>query len=292
MHRVKRKGSTPHDYRRFFRQAKYLVTETLQDTWFQLVRKTMAKRLIIVVGTSHRVGSTWLCSMLRDMTHCRLGRRQAPAELMKFGTLVLEPEAYKYLRQLQGHIIFKSHSPPPNSQTLADTATFISIYRDPRDVLVSASFYVAHLEEKKGGWGESFRNLAIPDRIQLLIEHSERLDLFSELEQWFNTPFAYKTSYKDLRHQPVEELWKIAEMLDISTTKKALKKISLKHSFKTQSSKKHSQSRENLSLRKGIIGDWRNHFDQACITAFKTKRDGCWNRLLVKMGYENSLDWK
>ena len=33
---------------------------------YQILRKMLRKRLIVIVGTAHRVGSTWLYKLLRD----------------------------------------------------------------------------------------------------------------------------------------------------------------------------------------------------------------------------------
>jgi LPS sulfotransferase NodH len=288
MYNVKSKRPSCSSCRRLLWRARRLSSETLKDIWFGLRRKAPTARLVIVVGTSHRVGSTWLYQMLRDMTHCRLGRRKAPAEFLRFGTLILEQKVYEYLRQLKGHYIFKSHSLPPKSETQAKSATFVSIYRDPRDVLVSASFYLAHLEEEKGGWGQAFQALPISERIRVLIERS---DLLTELEQWFAVPFVHQTRYEDLVRQPVDELSRIAEWIGVPTTTKALEGIASRHSFESRSGRKQGDSCEQATLRKGIVGDWRNYFEPTLVTTFKTQRDGRWNRLLVSMGYECSLDW-
>lgn len=51
------------------------------------------------------------------------------------------------------------------------------------------------------------------------------------------------------------------------------------------------EERKEAFLRKGIVGDWENYFDRDVVRAYKTEKEGRWNRLLVKMGYENTLDW-
>lgn len=119
--------------------------------WLHSWRRVSGKRLVVVVGSSHRVGSTWLYSMVADLGQFEIGIKQVPVEFRRFGTLLLEPEVYDYLRGLQGYVIFKSHSFPPDPEERINDVKFLSIYRDPRDVLVSASFYLAHLEEEKGG---------------------------------------------------------------------------------------------------------------------------------------------
>jgi hypothetical protein len=262
--------------------------EALRDMWFCLLPATLTERLVIVVGTGHRVGSTWLFNMLRDLAHCRQGARLVPDEFLKFGTLVLRPEVYQLLSQLGGHVIFKSHSMPPHSEAEAGCATFVTVYRDPRDVLVSIGFRAAYRATERGGRGNGFRALPIPQRICTLIDQSDAL---AELEQWFRTPFAHKVRYEDLIEEPVGELESLAGFLGIPTNRRIVERIARCHSFEARSGRKPGQEKKEVDMRKGIVGDWRNHFDRACIDAFKKHREGRWNRLLVGMGYEDSADW-
>jgi hypothetical protein len=287
---MKPKDIIPSSFRRPLGRAKNRTWKSLEDTWFHFQNGTLG-RLVVVVGTSYRVGSTWLYHMLRDIAHCTLGKERAPSQLLRNDTLLLELEAYDFLRELRGHFIFKSHSFPPDSETRASCAKFVSIYRDPRDVLVSASFFFAHLEEEKGGLGAAFRQLPVSERIRFLLLDRSDLSLLAKLEAWYETPLAYKTRYEDLIRQPVDELGRIAEFIGVSTKTEAIKSVVLNHSFKAKSGRAPGEQRENHRMRKGVVGDWHIHFDRTCIDAFKTQQGERWNRLLVAMGYENSLDW-
>jgi hypothetical protein len=247
-------------------------------------------RFLIVIGSSHRVGSTWLYEMLRDLAHCSPGITYIPQEWNKFGALLLTPESYQFLNTLPGQHIFKTHSLPPVSETQARCAHFISIYRDPRDVLVSHSFYVAALPDHQGGEAY-FRELTIQDRIKLLIQ-GRKANLLTELQQWFRTPYAYRLCYENLYQQPVEELLKIARALGLDLNRTRVERLVKQHRFEARSGRPPGIARDDLPMRKGIIGDWRNYFDYTCVSAFKTARNGQWNRLLVEMGYERHADWQ
>ena len=65
----------------------------------------------------------------------------------------------------------------------------------------------------------------------------------------------------------------------------------MKHSFESKSGRKPGQEKKDSFLRKGVVGDWRNYFNEECVIAFKNEKERRWNRLLVEMGYESSLDW-
>ena len=64
------------------------------------------------------------------------------------------------------------------------------------------------------------------------------------------------------------------------------------HSFTSRTGRRPGEERKESTLRKGIVGDWKNYFDQECIVAFKTEQQGRWNSLLVEMSYEKILNWE
>jgi hypothetical protein len=217
-----------------------------------------------------------------------MGRRRTPRRFLRFGTIVLAPDSYAYLRRRRGRILYKSHSLPPNSSEEMQNIYFVTIYRDPRDVLTSAIYFLSYLDESRGGLGENFRALSASERLLWLIEHSEYLE---ELDAWYHAPFAYQVRYEDLLRNTHGVLSGIVAWLGIPVDQRELTKAIRVNSFETQTGRKSGVERAEDSVRKGIIGDWRNHFDNACIASFKTCREGRWKRLLLEMGYESQPDW-
>jgi len=258
------------------------------DILYNLRKRTLFRRMVIIVGSSHRVGSTWLVHLLRGATHCQMGRWTTPKEFLRFGTICLHADSYRYLQGMKGQVIFKSHSLPPEKTENARGIRFVTIYRDPRDVLTSAIYFLAHLEDERGGLGAQFRCLAITERLLWLIENSEYLE---ELEQWYRTPFAYKIRYEDLYKDPRKVIADTVRWLGLPVEDAEISRVVRHHSFEAATGRKPGQEQKNHPKRKGITGDWRNHFDDACISAFKTSRDGRWNALLLEMGYEQNPDW-
>ena len=148
---------------------------------------------------------------------------------------------------------------------------------------------MAILEEEKGGWGKEFRQLPEVDRVLSLIKSAEFL--LSRLEEWFRTPTALKTRYEQLRSNTVEELERIMNYLGLSCKIDRLQSVVSEHSFMRKSGRNPGEERQDAFLRKGIVGDWKNYFDNACVEAFKREQGGRWNKLLVEMGYEADPDW-
>ncbi len=264
------------------------IRQNFQDTLFHLRAGTVFMNWVIIIGSSHRVGSTWLVHLLRDATGSNMGRWRTPARFLRFGTIELTPDSYTYLRKQRAHLLYKSHSLPPTTFEESQNIKFVTIYRDPRDVLTSANYFLSYLPESRGGLGEKFRALSVTERLLWLIEHSEYLE---ELERWYHAPFAYQVRYEDLLRDTENVLAGIMDWIGIPAQHESIATVVRQNSFETQTGRKSGVERSEDKIRKGIIGDWRNHFDSACVAAFKSCRDGRWNRLLLDMDYESQPDW-
>lgn len=254
-------------------------------------RRVQGDRMVAIVATAHKVGSTWLFHMLRDLG--QFERKLLPSRFMHQDTILLDdPEVFTSLTRSSGYSIYKSHS-HPISYTLppqaVDAVRFITIYRDPRDAIVSASFFVASLAPDRGGWGEKFRAMYVRGRIEALIRNGDFL--LTRLEQWYRSEVAFKVRYEDLLHNPEREMTRAAAYLGLDCGAERIARVCERHSFKVRSGRSPGNEKASDFLRKGISGDWKNYFDSGCVSAFKEAYDGRWNRLLVEMGYESTLDW-
>lgn len=264
----------------YIHKRKQLIHSTIQNLFFG--------NNIVIVGSSFKVGSSWLHNMIKD--YGRFQNNIAPTAFKENGgAFIINNESLNYLNNLKGHHIFKSHSIPPDSHNFNNRIKFISIYRDLRDAIVSHSYYKSNIPKKYGGWSKAYKNLPIKERIEIIIKTAD--PFFERLKYWYETDLAFKISYEDLIANPEFELTKIIDYLKLKNNPKRLKKIIARHSFKNRSGRKPGSADNNSFLRKGISGDWKNYFDDALIHLFKTARNSRWNKLLVDMGYENDLNW-
>ena len=214
-------------------------------------RCVLGETSIVIVASGHKVGSTWLYDMLRDIGTFANGLHFIPEEFQnKNGLLLLDPEVFEYFKMLRGYFIFKSHSNPLSAESPVNNSKIITIYRDLRDVLVSNIFFLAILDEAKGGLGEGFSRLSETERILSLI--SEGDFLLTRLENWFRTPTAYKVSYEELKIHSIDTLLNICKYLEISTTMNAVERVVMKHSFESKSGRKPGQEKKDSFLRKGV----------------------------------------
>jgi hypothetical protein len=59
------------------------------------------------------------------------------------------------------------------------------------------------------------------------------------------------------------------------------------HRFKRLTGRRRGSEDVTAHERKGIAGDWRNHFDPALTDAFKAR----FGQTLIRTGYEPDLAW-
>ncbi|NLE46351.1 MAG: sulfotransferase domain-containing protein [Chloroflexi bacterium] len=252
-------------------------------------RRMNASRLVVVIGSAHRVGSTWLFEILRDLGCLRNAINEAPPHLHRFGALWPGSIDYYWVARIHGWAILKGHADPPTTEDQAALARFVTIYRDPRDVVVSSSFQRARLPQAQGGLGEEFRSLSPAERINRLLL-SRNPTLLVELERWFRTPYAVQIVYEALRAQPQATVTRLAEELGLPVNQRQVAAVVTRRDFARTTGRIPGQEAD-AAARKGIVGDWRNYFTSDTVECFKTAQDGRWNALLVEMGYETQDDW-
>lgn len=246
-------------------------------------RRLDGSRRVIVVGSAHRVGSTWLFNLLRDLGCLRDAIDEAPVHLHRYRALWPGRVDYGWLADIRGWAILKGHADPPATAGEAALARFVTILRDPRDVLVSSSFHRAHLPMEQGGLGEAFRALSPAQRIErLMLEPNPTL--LAELERWYRTPHAIQVRYEALHAQPVATLTELAEKLALPVNRRQVEAVVARHSFARVTGRAPGQE-ANAAARKGIVGDWRTYFTDATVACFRTAQDGRWNSLREEMGY-------
>jgi hypothetical protein len=245
----------------------------------------MSEGNIIVVGSAHKVGSTWLYRLIADSLGLKTGG--LPKHLNTGSdTLVLEhADAPEFLNGLAGRWIFKAHSFGDLGRFRG--VRFLSIYRDPRDVVVSTAFYLSWLTVEQGGKGPGFSALPVQERLRTII-HDEYF--LRKLEEWFHSP-AHQTRYEDLVSDPGAALKSAFDYLGVQPRPKALRDSIRRNSFEAKSGRPMGKEDPKSFYRKGTIDDWKNHFDDPCVASFKSALGGRWNALLLEMGYESRADW-
>jgi hypothetical protein len=176
--------------------------------------------------------------------------------------------------------------------------------RDPRDLVVSS--YFSHLNSHPtSDWpalGEFRKRLAGASKEEGLMMDMDFIDrdVLRPLEAWdYGLPHVLEIKVEDLTSRPLEMFTAVFSFLGIIGSEgnpstenplsvEALNGILLANSFEVLSGgRKAGQEDHQHHFRKGVAGDWRNHFTPAVKDAFKKRYGG----LLLKLGYESDASW-
>jgi len=199
------------------------------------------------------------------------------------------------------------------------------VIRDPRDVLVSAYFshLYSHPIRSDGGWiAEMRRQLAAAPDVEagLLLELDYNAPIFASMGAWdYANLSVYETRYETLIADPVAEFCRIFNFLGVATPRlglitlpgllldrerkrragrpmpprttlplPVLQRMVARNDFERQAGgRQPGQEDARHHYRKGVAGDWRNHFTPRVADAFKAR----YGQVLIHLGYERSLDW-
>lgn len=170
------------------------------------------------------------------------------------------------------------------------------VIRDPRDICVSA--YFSHLySHPTNNWPQlveiraKLKGLSKDDGLMLELEL--RKSQFTQMYNWdYSLSNVMEFKMEKMTAEPDDtflEIFRFLGLLDarsISITR--LLRIVHDNSFSKKAGGRRSGEEDVKShYRKGVAGDWVNHFTKRHIEYFKEH----YNDLLVKLGYESGRDW-
>jgi hypothetical protein len=165
---------------------------------------------------------------------------------------------------------------------------YIVMYRDLRDVAVSHVFYVRrtpwHPEHPK------YNGLSIEKGL-----HHFGKTLLPEFVEWIRSWHKNRDSenslvvrYEDLLDDTTENLYKVTRLFDLPDDRDMIQSIVEAHQFKNVSGGRiRGEDEDGSFFRKGISGDWKNHFTPELKRLYKEKA----GQALIDFGYETDLDW-
>ncbi len=171
----------------------------------------------------------------------------------------------------------------------------ILLLRDPRDVVVSNMFFIKREpwlrhhkyyaevlrsdEERIMATILGFRSDHAIDRPRASIR-----EIFEGYAPWLDDPSTLVVRFEDLigRRGGGASEWQLAEIKRIGDfVERPLSRE------QAQRIVRKMYSKGGLTYRKGIVGDWQNHFTEDHQRAFKEIAGD----ILIKLGYETDTDW-
>lgn len=216
----------------------------------------------VIVNAFPKSGVTWLLHLVCDLLE---GQHQ--------DTPQMEPLSYGHPVS-GGWVVRKTHYPYwSQAIPILKNKIVVLTQRDPRDIVVSAMHYRKAPDLKQA--------------IDVMVK-SRYVDY---LESWLEPvePLKVKklivTRYEWLHNQPVSELKVIIhELAGNWQTDNRIRQAIDRQSFENMS-KQYDDG--GHFMRKGIVGDWRNHFDRETAQMFNVH----FGEFMLSQGYVDDLDW-
>lgn len=225
---------------------------------------------MVVVNEYPKSGGSWLSQMLAKVLGIPFPRNRLPMLCSSV---------------LQGHYLYS-----------AGMRNVVVVWRDARDIAVSQYYHSLIFNHGHNG------PLVKATRARFHCEDYEdihtNLPRFIEfinsgrghpsftwsdfVHRWHGRSGVVETRYESLRHDPVSELARVAaEISGRDYPAEIVEKAVDTFSFKRLSGREPGEENVKSFLRKGVCGDWKNHFSQEACAVF----DRLAGRELVRLGY-------
>lgn len=255
---------------------RYLITRSGRDD-----------RGCVLVNGSPKTGTTWMLRMISSVPGYRA--------IGNFGSNIARYQSVSSGDVVHGHHMFSEDL----WQILqSKDVRVVLMVRDPRDQAVSRMYHV-----KRSGahrWHERFGEMSKDEALMACI--TGRPDL-PGVEAMINLTYSWLQArdkalcinYEALISNPVSEFCKVLEYLGITPSEYLVQAIIARNQFERltvgnrfwKSARKPGQDDPNSHYRKGVVGDWKNHFTNAHIEKFKQLVGA----QLIDLGYEEDLHW-
>jgi len=181
------------------------------------------------------------------------------------------------------------HGSTHNARVLRDAnVPYLIMYRDLRDVAVSHVFYV-----QRTPWHPEhpvYKGVSVEEGLR----HFGKT-LLPEFGDWIRSWHANRdpdnslvVRYEDLLADTKAIFRDVVELYELSNDSETVEAIVDAHRFENLSGgRTRGEDEEGSFFRKGVSGDWENHFTPSLKELFKEKA----GQALIDFGYEEDLDW-
>lgn len=230
--------------------------------------------------THYKAGSQWVYAILNEVAGKRIVKPLVAADHVTRQPIIkgmVYPCVY-----LARDELFRA-KPPEKSRI------FIVI-RDLRDTLVSQYYNERYshtiLDPAMQQSRDALSSMSLADGLVFIMRR--HLNISAGIQRsWINSGHML-VRYEDLNKDAYTNFQKIFAHCSIDVDENEINGIIDRYSFEKQAGRKRGEENINSHHRKGIVGDWRNYFDQKLTREFKDR----YGDMLIKTGYENDMNWQ
>jgi len=240
-------------------------------------------------------GNTWLCFLLAYCLNAEYDDLDAPG---------IHPQQEYQRRYVKGGLehpsyqgqlgrVLKTHDLelPANSQH----QPVVYLLRDGRDVMVSYFFYRRKLAAEGSGIKKQltkFRNLLTTKSVEPSChDFSAFLQKYTDewvthLSTWLERSPQVVIRYEDLKTEPVKTLQTAFGQLNVEIAPAIIEQGLDIFDFQKLSQRREGEEDRSSFFRKGIAGDWKNHFADTDLEYFTRRAEDVMNQA----GYSSQED--
>jgi hypothetical protein len=242
----------------------------------------------------HKTGSQWIRKILADPAVYRVTglRTYAYVPRLPGGRESRSYSERRFDRAFPARtIVSPLYIPYANFDAFPKPEPWRALFigRDPRDIVVSWYFSSSksHPTINNPGLQRTRGELSGLDEEEGFIYTIRRLEahgLFSALGTWadVDAPEVLLLRYEDLVGSDAEGWWnRLLDHCDVEMTPVERRALRDRYSFEALSGRKQGEEDTGSKLRKGVAGDWRNHFTPRVEAAFADATGD----LLGRLGY-------
>lgn len=166
--------------------------------------------------------------------------------------------------------------------------------RDPRDIVVSAYYSHLHSHPEYGNLSQYRERLQSVSKDEgVMLEIDNRVHEFRMMLDWdYERDDIFELRMEDVTsdaHRAVPEILSFIGLAsDERLDERRVARIIDSNDFTAKAGRPPGTEDVKSHYRKGVAGDWIEHFTDDHIAYFKQR----YNDLLLKLGYETSPDWQ
>jgi sulfotransferase 6B1 len=275
---------------RYTREELVYLFASLQFRWTQQETRKCA----VLINGAPKSGTTWMLRMLSSIPlHNNVGNFRWDRERYEHvmpGDCIHGHERYD--REL-GRILKRKN------------VRVILMIRDLRDQVVSNLFHIRR--SQTNSWHTRILSMSKSEGLMACIEGhpgSESTPYLGGANGWYRFAHSWMNQddidicivkYEDLSTNTQLEMGRVFRFLGLSQNERLISSIINRNRFERLTMGKKvwtsvrfkGQEDTESHFRKGVVGDWRNHFEQTHIKHFKELA----GEALIRLGYERDYEW-